>query len=147
MDEQRLEAILEKKLPVFMAGGLNCAETVLCVMCQYWGIDAPFAPKIATAFGGGMAATRGVCGAVTGALMAIGLRLGREEGGDRAPAYEAARRYIEWFEGEHGSRECAGLIGLSRGDARDSRSHGDAHVRVCRPAVVGACRYLARVFP
>lgn len=83
MNEQKLEKILQEKLPVFESGGLNCAETVLSVMCAYWDLDAPFVPRIATAFGGGLAATRGVCGALTGGLMAIGLRLGRDEGGDR----------------------------------------------------------------
>lgn len=144
MNEQKLEKILQEKLPVFESGGLNCAETVLSVMCAYWDLDAPFVPRIATAFGGGLAATRGVCGALTGGLMAIGLRLGRDEGGDRKPAYSAGLAFIEWFEERNNAtRQCGELIGLKRGCAVDSRSHGDAHERVCRPLVVASCRYLA----
>lgn len=71
MDRQKLDAILARKLPVFTASGLNCAETVLSTMCAYWDVESPLIPRIATPFGGGLAATRGVCGAVSGALMAI----------------------------------------------------------------------------
>ncbi len=147
MDRQKLDAILARKLPVFTASGLNCAETVLSTMCAYWDVESPLIPRIATPFGGGLAATRGVCGAVSGALMAIGLRLGREEGGDREAAYTAARRYMEWFEANYGTRDCADLIGLRRGEPGDSRHHGDAHVRVCRPLVIAACEHLANLFP
>ena len=51
---EKLHAILSGKLFAFENGGLNCAETVLSAMCEYWDMDAPFAPKIATAFGGGL---------------------------------------------------------------------------------------------
>lgn len=147
MNERKLDAILEQKLPIFTAGGLNCAETVLGTMCAYWGVESPLIARIATPFGGGLAATRGVCGAVTGALMAIGVRLGREEGGDRTAAYDAARKYLDWFENSFGSRDCADLIGMRRGEAGDSRHHGDAHTRVCRPMVVAVCRHLAETLP
>ena len=36
-------------------------------------------PRIATPFGGGIGGRGEVCGAVTGAVMAIGLKHGREE--------------------------------------------------------------------
>ncbi|NLF28086.1 MAG: C_GCAxxG_C_C family protein [Clostridiales bacterium] len=140
---EKLHAILSGKLFAFENGGLNCAETVLSTMCEYWNMDAPFAPKIATAFGGGLAATRGVCGAVTGGLMAIGLKLGREVGGDRAPAYDLAREFMEWVEREYGSRDCSDLIGMKRGEPGDSRNHADANKTVCQPLIQSVCEYLA----
>ena len=143
MNREKLDAILMGKLFAFENGGLNCAETVLSAMCEYWDMDAPFAPRIATAFGGGLAATRGVCGAVTGGLMAIGLKLGREAGGDRVPAYEVANAFMEWVEREYGSRDCSDLIGMKRGEPGDSRSHGEVSKTVCQPLIRSVCEYLA----
>lgn len=143
MIDEKLEAIVQRKLLAFESGGLNCAESVLSALCEYWDLDAPFAPKIATAFGGGLAATRGVCGAVTGGLMAIGLKLGREQGGDRAPAYDVAREFMEWVERDYGSRDCSDLIGMKRGEPGDSRHHADASKAVCQPLIMKVCGYLA----
>jgi len=146
MDKEKLSAILEEILPEFSKSGLNCAESVLLAMCRYWDLDAPFVPKIATAFGGGFAAQRDACGCLTGGLMAIGLKLGREAAGNREPAYSAGKALIEWVDKEAGSHTCGVLIGQDpkRPETmRDSRAPGGSHETVCRPLVVKTCEYLA----
>lgn len=145
MNREKLDGILAEILPEFTRGGLNCAESVLLTMCRYWEMDAPFAPQIATAFGGGMAAQRDVCGCCTGALMVIGLRLGRDVGGNRGPCYTAAQTFLKWMDAEYGTRLCGVLIDQdpSRPETmHDSRAKGGKHESVCRPLIRRVCEYL-----
>ena len=68
-----------------MAGGWNCAQSVLGVFCEDCGLDRETAMKLASGFGAGMARKQEVCGAVSGAIMVIGLKHGqaprRRQGG------------------------------------------------------------------
>lgn len=54
----------------------NCAQSVLIPFAADAGIDEEAAFRVAANFGGGMK-MGSVCGAVTGGLMALGLRPGR----------------------------------------------------------------------
>lgn len=70
-------------------------------------------PKIATAFGGGFGRKGLVCGCVTGALMVIGLKLGRTDSSQsNAGAYEVTRKFCGTFKERFGSLFCRELIGL-----------------------------------
>lgn len=55
--------------------GFNCAQAVFAALCGNVGVKREEALKIAACFGGGMKCGE-VCGAVTGALMAIGMKYG-----------------------------------------------------------------------
>jgi C_GCAxxG_C_C family probable redox protein len=98
------------------ASGLYCAESVLLALAKGQDIENEFLPKMATGFCGGMARTCGTCGAVTGAIMGIGLALGRSQAGQSVqPAYAATQRLIGEFEQEFGSRDCHVLLGCDLG--------------------------------
>jgi C_GCAxxG_C_C family probable redox protein len=58
--------------------GYYCAESVLLAVSDHYGIQSPWIPKIATGFCSGVARTGGLCGAYTGAVMAVNLFSGRE---------------------------------------------------------------------
>lgn len=93
------------------ASGLYCAESVLLALAKSQGFDNEFLPKMASGFCGGMARTCGTCGAVTGAIMGMGLTLGRSQAGESVqPVYLATQRLIAEFEQEFGSRECHVLL-------------------------------------
>jgi len=68
-----------------------------------------------------MARTGSICGCVTGALMGIGLRLGRTRSTeDRQKAYSAATDFLNGFEKRFGSLTCRDLIGC---DLRTPEGH------------------------
>lgn len=145
MDE-RLEQLIGMYLGDFHHGRLNCAEAVLIAMCDYYDVDMSICPMIATAFGGGMCGLQGVCGVMSGALMVIGLKHGRELGGDRMPAYELGKKLFSWFEQRHGSAVCRDLTLADFTDPAQMaafRLPGGAHGCVCEPLVAEACRWLA----
>ena len=60
--------------------GLNCAECVLRTFMDIYECDVPDEVIcMATGFGGGMGHTKNTCGAITGAVLALGLLKGRRE--------------------------------------------------------------------
>jgi len=98
------------------ASGLFCAESVLLALAKAYGFESDLLPKMASGFCGGMARTCGTCGAVTGAIMGMGLTLGRSHSDESmSPVYEATQRLIAKFEQEFGSRDCHELLGCDLG--------------------------------
>ena len=55
------------------ARGYNCCQAVACVFADEVGIDESTLYKLGEAFGAGMGNTLGVCGAMSGAAMLVGL--------------------------------------------------------------------------
>jgi C_GCAxxG_C_C family probable redox protein len=73
-------------------------------------------PRIATGFCSGMARTGGMCGAVSGGILAIGLLLGRDVPADPIdPCYQAVRQFCEQFRTRFGSLSCLELTGVHLG--------------------------------
>jgi len=95
------------------ASGFNCAQAVLGSHSSDLGLDLALAKKIAGAFGGGMAYRGEVCGAVSGAIMLIGLKYGKHIEGDneaKEKTYRIAGEYLAKFKKEYGSTKCSDLI-------------------------------------
>ncbi len=95
--------------------GLNCAQAVFSSRASAWGLDAGVALRVASAFGAGMGRKQEVCGAVTGALMALGLEAGYTEASDKAGkerVYLQARTLQDQFTAVHGSVICRDLLGV-----------------------------------
>lgn len=93
--------------------GYNCAQAVLYSCCDKLNFDKSMALKLACGMGAGMARHGEVCGAVSGGILAIGLKHGRGEGEDRASTEETYRRVNELmsrFEARHGSCICRKLL-------------------------------------
>lgn len=91
----------------------NCAQSVLSVFAQDLGISKDSALKLSTPFGAGMMYMQETCGAVTGALMAIGLKYGKGENGtveDKERAYDMGRYFVAKFSKCHGSTSCLKLL-------------------------------------
>jgi C_GCAxxG_C_C family probable redox protein len=94
------------------SSGLYCAESVILAIARAKGEDSELLPRLATALCSGMSRSCGPCGALTGALLGVGLVLGRSTpDGSVEPAYTAARQVIREFEQEFGSRDCHALLG------------------------------------
>jgi C_GCAxxG_C_C family probable redox protein len=89
-------------------------------MFEHWNGKNDLIPKIATAFGGGMGRCGSVCGAVTGGIMAVGMRFGTNEPSleKRTEAYELAQRFFRRFEKQNGTVLCRELIGYDLSDPK-----------------------------
>lgn len=93
--------------------GYNCSQSVLFVCMDKNQISQDTALKIANGFGAGMGRMQEVCGAVTGAIMVLGLKYGRGENEDRnatEQTYQKTRDFIKSFEDIHDSIICRELL-------------------------------------
>lgn len=96
--------------------GFCCGESVLLAVAEARGIRSELIPGIATGFCSGIARTCGLCGAVSGAIMAIGLSLGRSKPDQSVEeTYDAVRELVHSFEARFGSANCLELTGADLG--------------------------------
>jgi len=113
---------------------------VLLAVCQEFGIEVAkdVIPQIAVGFAGGIGNTGSVCGAVVGAVMAIGLIRGRGETMQAMLENLAlAQEFRQRFEAEMGNIGCRELTGLdlSTEEGLKQSMATDTAQRVCFPAV------------
>jgi C_GCAxxG_C_C family probable redox protein len=90
--------------------GFNCAQSVLNAFAERIGLDASQALKLGSIFGAGMARRGEVCGAVTGALMTLGLARGSDTPEGKEASYQLGQDFLGRFENEHDSILCRELI-------------------------------------
>jgi C_GCAxxG_C_C family probable redox protein len=102
----------EEALKIFRSG-FNCSQAVFSVFCEELNCDKDLALKISTGFGGGIRKGE-VCGAVSGAIMALGLKYGHCIEGDtetKNRAYSLTKEFVNRFEEKNGSIVCKKLLG------------------------------------
>lgn len=96
--------------------GCNCAQIVFSYFAEKNGLDINKALKITSAFGGGMG-KGDVCGAITGAYMALGLIYGNDlENSDRSILKEKIKEFDLEFQKISMERRCEDILGVNVGD-------------------------------
>lgn len=96
--------------------GFNCAQAVFTAFSHRFGIDEDTAKRISAGLGGGVGRNREVCGAVSGAAMAIGSIKAATQGEDakgKQENYELVREFCEKFKEIHGSIICRELLRIA----------------------------------
>lgn len=96
----------------------NCAQSVLIPFAKEAGLTEEQANALAGNFGSGMR-HGATCGAVTGALMALGI-LGYGE--------EQARELLRSFREQEGDLACAQLLAIGKEKGIDKKAHCDSMV-------------------
>ena len=142
--EERMDEA-ERRGKDYFRQGLNCSECVLRTFMDMHETGLPESIiRLASGFGGGMGHTKNTCGAITGAVLALGLVKGRdpfasEEVKDRITqlneeVYPAFAPMIREMEEEYGTLICAEL----------SAPHGDFDGRTrkknCMQMIAHCCR-------
>ncbi|CAB1082559.1 hypothetical protein D1AOALGA4SA_10169 [Olavius algarvensis Delta 1 endosymbiont] len=75
-------------------------------------IQSEIIPGIATGFCGGMSRTGGLCGALVGGIMALGMLYGRKSSEDsHKRVYALTERLVYDFENQLESRNCSDILG------------------------------------
>ncbi len=128
--------------------GYNCAQSVLWTFAPRNNIGPDAALKIACGFGAGMGRRQEVCGAVTGGILALGLKYGRGETEDRTATeetYAKTQELMRRFEAAHGSCNCRQLLGgcdLTTEAGRAAFKDKDLLNTTCEPCVRTVCDIL-----
>jgi C_GCAxxG_C_C family probable redox protein len=108
--------VKNRVVEIFGEGKLFCAEAVLKIIAEAGGKDSDDLIRMATGFCSGVSRTCGQCGAVSGAIMGIGLYAGRTAAGqDQDPAYAMVQDFLEKFKGKLNSINCLELTGCDFG--------------------------------
>ncbi|MGA2368464.1 MAG: C-GCAxxG-C-C family protein [Dehalococcoidia bacterium] len=123
----------------------NCSQAVLSSFCEELGFDMQTALKVAAGFGGGIGRSGQTCGAVTGAIMVIGLKKGMSLP-DPLKAneitYGLSAEFLKRFRESHGSTLCHDLLGcdISNNEALMEAREKRLFQTVCPKLVQDAVR-------
>jgi C_GCAxxG_C_C family probable redox protein len=136
-----------------MLEGYNCAQAVLYAGCDRLPLDKDAALRLACGLGAGMGRKQEVCGAVSGGILALGLRHGRGEKEDRSrteTTYAKTRELMDRFAAKHGSYRCRDLLGgcdlLTEEGQRHYKANDLLH-KICIPCLQTVGEILEDMLP
>lgn len=117
MENEKNQGHGEIATELFLSG-CNCAQAVFAAFEDVTGFDRDTSLRLASALGGGMCRMREVCGAVSGAMLVLGMVEG--EGSDmdhnkKSSLYKIGQDFCGVFKDEMGSIVCRELLGLPDG--------------------------------
>jgi C_GCAxxG_C_C family probable redox protein len=134
----------------FFNRGFNCAESTLLSISQTLDISCHDIPKMASGFGAGMGRYGETCGAVSGAVMAMGFLHGRKDTVDRdskEKIYEMVKEFVSRFEAEFSCIRCKDLTGCDMLTAEGVQKAKDLNVHggICSKALTYAAKEAVRI--
>lgn len=111
------------KAETYYCNNFNCTQAIFTTFATESGIDEELALKIATQFGGG--ARKGeLCGAVSGALLVLGLKYGHchsENTKEKSNAYKIGEDFMNRFTDKQGTVVCRELLGYDLSKPEDMK--------------------------
>lgn len=111
--------------------GCNCCQSVLGSCCERFGLTSEQSYRIGAFLGGGARAGE-LCGAVSGALMALGLAYGDENNRE----CEKSAEFLAAFREKFGTLRCGELVDPETQDPHD----------ICPGYINWCCDYLEQEF-
>lgn len=127
----------------------NCSQALLMVHGPEYGLDRGLAMRLSTALGIGC--SRGEqCGAVTGALLVIGLKNGGggpDGAEDKAFTYHLSREFVRRFMARRGTVICRDMLGVDPSTPeglRQARSEA-RFTSICHGVITDAAEILQEV--
>jgi len=135
----------EEALEIF-SEGFNCAQAVAGVFADEAGMDKKSILKALAGFGGGMGRTDQVCGAVSGAVMVLGLKYGTGKE-SKELVYAKIKKLTEKFKTKNGSVSCTALLGcnMSTKEGLEAAKKKEVHTKVCPKFVSDAVEILDEI--
>ncbi len=106
--------------------GWLCSEAVLQALAEALNVSSELIPRIATGFAAGIGRSGEVCGAVSGAILGLGLKYGRNNLEEAPPGRRPhwfATELIQAIKERHGTVTCAGVLDLDLKDPGDLETY------------------------
>ncbi len=97
----------------FFLEGFVCSQAILSTYGSRFGLNRELALKISAPFGGGISRMAITCGAVTGALMVIGLKHGYvavKERNKKEKMYDLTKEFVNRFKSRNKTIKCKELL-------------------------------------
>ncbi len=145
--QSRIETAVQR-----FTNGYNCAQAVFTTYVPSFSVGQTEALRIATGFGGGMGHLQEVCGAVTGAFMALGSCCGMRQPADKAAkdrTYSLVHELGKRFASLHGSLLCRDLLGCDLNTEEGMAQFKEQKLRdtKCVGYVRDTCKLLEEMLP
>ena len=126
--------------------GFYCSQSVFSAFSEDYGLDTATACKIAGGLGSGARAAE-LCGAVSGAVLAIGLRYGHgtaDDGNARQKCNTETEEFVNRFRAANGSLVCRDLLecDISTPEGMENARANDLFRTKCKGLVVSAIQIL-----
>lgn len=111
----------QTKAVEYFKEGYNCAQAVVMAFSDVLPIDEELLLKVSSAFGGGFAKTRNICGAVSGVGMVVGLLNHQldDVAENKKDVYQKVREIVDRFEADNSSLICGELLKNIKNITRD----------------------------
>jgi C_GCAxxG_C_C family probable redox protein len=135
---------------VLFQQGFNCAQAVLSVFAADFGLDRDMARRISQGFSAGIGRTDNISGALSAAIIVIGLQHGGIRADDVAAkqkTYAVVAEFLQEFKTLHGSGACTNLLGYNLSDPQQfaqAKTHNVALER-CPTFVRDAVKLIEKV--
>ena len=123
----------------YFCNGMYCSQAVLGAFCEKYGLDKETACRISLGLNSGVRSAE-VCGAVTGAILVVGLKYGDSKDIANDKTEEYIRRFIE----KNKSIVCRDLLGcdIATSDGRNKAIEEDLFNTKCLELVTDAAQLL-----
>ncbi|HOE90627.1 MAG TPA: C-GCAxxG-C-C family protein [Candidatus Cloacimonadota bacterium] len=110
--DKRLQQALED-----FNNNYNCSQTVSRQFAEDYGLTKDLISRLNAGFGGGMCIGY-TCGAITGAIMVLGLKYAKTDptAEDKKEFYAVVHKFLNEFKVVHGALNCHELIGYEAGN-------------------------------
>ena len=142
----------EKKALSYFGSNYNCAQSVLQALLEHKGIHIDQATQFTAGFGGGIAHSGQQCGAISGAMMAIGILEGQTNFDlqqHKSKTYELSTELHTKFKDEFGSIICDELTGIDMSDSQKMQDAIDTgHFgKICPKFIESTIRAVLTMYP
>lgn len=130
----------------------SCCSGVLATFSPELGINKEKSAALGRGMAGGIGGLGNVCGAVSGAVMVIGLKMtSKDNVTDKAAVFktmEAAKKFCSEFEARNGSIQCRELLGydISTPEGQEAAMKNQDGYSKCPGFVQGAVTILEDMF-
>lgn len=141
----------DKKVREYFKGDYNCSQSVLRTILEEKDAYFEQALFVTAAFGGGIVGRGEICGAVSGAIMAIGVLNGKIYD-EITEVKDATRKdtieFYKLFQKRFRHNTCYGLIGIDPNDpdAKQTASDEGIYKENCPNFVVEAVKIVLEMF-
>ena len=130
----------------FFDTSYNCAQSVATAYASGYDLPKEKALQVAVGFGGGMGRVQEVCGAISGAIIALGLSSKFKEEDTRPKineVYAKVHRFIDEFHEKNGTIKCRDLLGCDLTSEEGQKFFKEHNLREnCRNYIRFCCELL-----
>ncbi len=141
----------EQAKSLFLSG-YNCAQSVVLSFADDLKISRELVQKMAAGFGGGMGKQQETCGAVTGAIMVLGLLSGEHVNNNdelKSQSYALVKAFFRQFNGEFKTTNCSELTGCDLNTPEGSEKFREEGIMegICAGCVSRAVEIVESIAP